>query len=172
MSFSQQQQEQLSSIVEREVQRRSDTDHLKLLSIGFYIQSGISLLASLYGLLYIFLGMMGGTGSRPGDPFPMAIFVGMGIAIFAGGLLMAALNLMAGRSLTRKQNLTLIQILAGLSCLNVPYGTALGVLTFMVLGRPTVKALFEGRDPYGPPPPGTPGAPEEGNWYRSQGGGF
>jgi hypothetical protein len=98
--------------------------------------------------------------------------VGMGAALLIGGLLGAALNLVAGRSLTRKQNLTLIQILAGLSCLHVPYGTALGVLTFMVLGRPTVKALFEGRDPYGAPPPGTPGAPEEGNWYRSQGGSF
>ena len=86
------------------------------------------------------------------------------------GVLGAVLNLVAGRSLTRKQNLTLIQILAGFSCLNVPYGTALGVLTFMVLGRPTVRALFEGRDPYGPPPTNGPNPPDDGNWYRSQGG--
>jgi hypothetical protein len=170
MSFSQQQQEQLSSIVEREVQRRSDADHLKLLSIGFYIQSGISLLMGLYGLVYIGLGLAGGGVGRPGEAFPTAIFVWMGAALLIGGLLMAALNLVAGRSLTRKQNLTLVQILAGLSCLHVPYGTALGVLTFMVLGRPTVKALFEGRDPYGPPPTSGPNPPDDGNWYRSQGG--
>ena len=89
---------------------------------------------------------------------------------------MAGLNLVAGRSLTRKQNLTLIQILAGLSCLHVPYGTALGVLTFMVLGRPTVRALFEGKDPYGEggslDNPNNPNDPNDSNWYRSQGGSF
>ena len=173
MSFSPQQQQQpaLSAIVEREVQRRLDADHLKMLSVGFYIQSGISLLLGLYGLFYIVLGLLGGSTGQPGERLPMMVFVGMGVGLLVIGLLMAALNLVAGRSMTRKQNATLIQILAGLSCLNVPYGTALGVLTLMVMNRPSVKALFEGRDPYGDPSsPVPPTAPDDGTWYRSQGG--
>ena len=164
-------QQQLSTVIEQEVQRRLDSEHLRLLSIFFFIQSGVSLLVGLYGLFYIFLGMMGGGIGRPGEQFPTAIFVVMGVVILLGGILMAGLNLVAGRSLTRKQNLTLIQVLAGLSCLHVPYGTALGVLTFMVLARPTVRALFEGRDPYGDPPgPGSSVELTDSNWYRSQGG--
>lgn len=164
------QQMQLPAVVEREVQRRLDSEHLRLLSIFFYIQSGISLFVGLYGILYIVMGLMGGSIGRPGEQFPMAIFIGMGVALLLGGILMAGLNLVAGRNLTRRQSLTLIQIMAGLSCLHVPYGTALGVMTFMVLGRPSVKALFEGRDPYGEPLGGAAPESQDGNWYRSQGG--
>jgi hypothetical protein len=173
MSFSSQQQQALPSVVEREVQRRLDSEHLRLLSIGFYIQSGISLLAGLYCTIYIFLGMMGGSIGRPGEQFPGAMFVGIGVIGLIVGLAMAALNLMAGRGLVQRKNSMLIQILAGLSCLNVPYGTLVGVLTLMTLNRPTVKALFEGRDPYGDPnPTAPPEGPGEGNWYRTQGGNF
>lgn len=161
------QQQQLPAVVEREVQRRLDSEHLRLLSIFYYIQAGVSGLVGLYGILYIFLGLFGGSVGRPGEIFPTAMFVIMGAAILVVGLAMAAGNFVAGRSLTRRQNLVLLQVVAGLSCLNMPYGTALGVLTFMVLGRPSVKALFEGRDPYGEP---LPTEPESGNWYRSQGG--
>jgi len=35
-------------------------------------------------------------------------------------------------------------IVAGLGCLAVPYGTLLGVFTFVVLGRPSVVRLFDG----------------------------
>ena len=38
----------------------------------------------------------------------------------------------------------LCQITAGLSCLEIPYGTVLGALTFVVLARPSVAALFRG----------------------------
>lgn len=42
-------------------------------------------------------------------------------------------------------------ISAALSCLGIPYGTLLGVATFIVLGRPRSEAMFEGAPlPYGP----------------------
>jgi hypothetical protein len=34
-------------------------------------------------------------------------------------------------------------VTAAISCLEVPYGTLLGVLTFMVMARPSVRALFD-----------------------------
>ncbi|MGH8225148.1 MAG: hypothetical protein ACRER1_03210 [Gammaproteobacteria bacterium] len=32
---------------------------------------------------------------------------------------------------------------SGVSCLAIPYGTLLGVFRFIVLGRPSVKTLFD-----------------------------
>jgi len=32
--------------------------------------------------------------------------------------------------------------MAAIACINMPFGTALGVFTLIVLARPTVKALF------------------------------
>jgi hypothetical protein len=37
----------------------------------------------------------------------------------------------------------LCMITAGLSCLEMPYGTALGVMTFVVLSRPSVRQEFD-----------------------------
>jgi hypothetical protein len=33
-------------------------------------------------------------------------------------------------------------VIAALGCLEIPYGTALGILTLMVLGRPSVVKQF------------------------------
>lgn len=43
-----------------------------------------------------------------------------------------------------RRSLTFCQVVAGLSCLELPYGTLLGVLTFVVAGRPSVGRLFQG----------------------------
>lgn len=54
----------------------------------------------------------------------------------------AALSGFAGRSLSRRRHYVFCLVAAGLACLSFPLGTALGVFTFMVLQRPSVKALF------------------------------
>jgi hypothetical protein len=72
------------------------------------------------------------------------------------GLGMALLTLLAGRGLRDRRRRTLIYIVAGLGCLHIPFGTLLSVATFMVLGRDSVKALFE---PLPPMPPAVPEAP-------------
>ena len=38
-------------------------------------------------------------------------------------------------------------IVAGVNCLALPYGTLAGVLTFIVLGRNSVRALFANGQP-------------------------
>jgi len=35
-------------------------------------------------------------------------------------------------------------VIAGLSCLNMPLGTVLGIFTLIVLSRESVKVLFKG----------------------------
>jgi hypothetical protein len=50
---------------------------------------------------------------------------------------------MAARALGRRRGRLLCQIAAAVSCLQMPWGVLLGVFTFMVLNRESVKQLFE-----------------------------
>jgi hypothetical protein len=34
-------------------------------------------------------------------------------------------------------------VVAGISCISIPYGTVLGILTFLVLARPSIRAVFD-----------------------------
>jgi hypothetical protein len=38
-------------------------------------------------------------------------------------------------------------VVAGVSCLFMPFGTILGVLSLIVLNRPSVKLLFSAQEP-------------------------
>jgi hypothetical protein len=69
-------------------------------------------------------------------------------AIIGGlmGLLMVALGIcqiMAGRKLKECKSKTFCQVIAGITCLHVPTGTVLGVLTYIVMNRPSVMTMFE-----------------------------
>jgi hypothetical protein len=57
---------------------------------------------------------------------------------------MAALIIYTGSSLRARKRPTLCKVMACLVCLNVPLGTALGVWTLVVLGRDSVRRLFDG----------------------------
>lgn len=145
-----------------------DAEHLNLLSIFYYVMAGLTALGGLAFVFQIFMGLMIATSTvAPGatitvspNTFPGApvtppppplgpptsfgwIFVAIGVA----GLLIveavAAMTFLAGRNLAKRKKKTLIQVVAALLCLNIPLGTALGVFTFIVLGRPSVAALFE-----------------------------
>jgi hypothetical protein len=88
---------------------------------------------------------------KPGQPPPPA-FVGWMFLLFGVGFFvvyagLALLKAHAARCITARRSRTYCMVVAGISCLGPPYGTALGVFTFMVLGRPSVATLFT---------PGTP----------------
>jgi hypothetical protein len=56
---------------------------------------------------------------------------------------MAVLDVMAARSLSTRQRRTFCMVIAALNCMNAPLGTLLGVFTFIVLGRDSVRLEFE-----------------------------
>jgi hypothetical protein len=71
------------------------------------------------------------------------LFAAMGTIFVLGGWTLGGLTLYAGRCLKRRTNSVFIQVVAGLNCAFVQsLGTALGVFTFIVLNRPSVKVLF------------------------------
>ena len=142
-----------------ERQQVIDNEHLRLLRIGYLIAGGTSIFAGLIGLLYLGLGAffglalsgmtemadMGGD-EKIAEILPL-IFIGIGgfLALVVGVL--AALQLWTARSLQRRENRTLCLITAGITCLSLPWGTALGILTFYALNRDSIRREFEGQPP-------------------------
>ena len=155
----------VSPEVQRAVQGARDEDHLKLLEIGFYISGILTALRFFwFGMMmsfFVFAGVITSfaTAQRhansPGDPPPEIVFFFVAI-VFGSFLLLtlvfAALEIYAGVCLKNRRHPVFIQIIAGFYCLSIPWGTALGVLTFMVLNRPSVRYLFSQFQPPAVPP--------------------
>lgn len=161
----------IPSYPDPDFQARQDAEHLRLLSIFYYVAAGLFAVIGLIPIFHIIMGLaiVGGTlgpganvsispGSFPGaPPFPggsmqptnnmpssfgwLFVFMGTFALLLLEGT--ALLCLLAGCKLARREGKTFIQVVAGLLCLSVPVGTALGVFTFIVLGRPSVAPLFD-----------------------------
>jgi len=137
------------------------TEHdLKLLSIGYFVQGGIVTFYALLAACYVgFLGAIFAiiTKSASADqrnhipPGLLPVIAAIGTAIVCIALAAGVCLLYAGVSLRKRRNRTFLLVMATLSCLFVPYGTILGIFTFIVLQRPTARALFGGEQP--PPLP-------------------
>ncbi len=133
-----------------------DAEHLKLLSIFYYISGALSCLGCFLGIFYAGMGLMipkmAATAPRsPGTaPFPEEMtwmFFLIGIVIIVISLAMAVGSFLTARWLSARRNKTFCMVVAGISCINFPLGTALGVFTFIVLSRPSVTHLFEEQIP-------------------------
>lgn len=133
-----------------EIQAVRDKDHLRLLSIFYFISAGLSGFFALFPLLYAVMGLMflsipgklqHAAGNPPPAVFGWALF-GFGIGLTILLLVFAAAKLLAGLAIRKRRHRVFVLIVAGFSCLSIPYGTLLGVFSFIVLGRPSVAALF------------------------------
>jgi TctA family transporter len=127
-----------------------DQEHLFLLKLSYYIMAGTTGFFSLFALIYIGLGALFASGvmppmrGNPSDPrFLGLMFLSIGLVVLFIGLSITFLTYWAGRCIRDRRHRTFCVIVACLSCLHVPFGTAIGVCTLIVLGRPSVQALFE-----------------------------
>jgi hypothetical protein len=128
-------------------------EHLKLLAIGYWVAGGMAAFFSLFGLFYVCMGAIFAASfakipavsvppNQPPPAFVPWIFVGTGLAIFLAAATFAALRFWTAVCLKRRTSRTFCLVVAARSCLEFPYGTTLGVFTFIVLGKPTVIPLF------------------------------
>jgi len=132
-----------------------DEEHLRLLRIGYLVSGATSALFSAFPLFYVAFGVaiVGGVSSPfPGradiDPrFIGWIFVAAGISLFLFLAGSAALKLVAARAIGRRRMHTFCLVTAALTTMGFPWGTVLGILSFIVLERPGVKALFVAAPP-------------------------
>lgn len=143
-----------------------DLEHLRLLSIFYYVLGGLIALFSCIPLIHLSFGIMFLSGafpvtpSRTGEPeFPVKLFGLMFTIIplifILGGWTLAICTIIAGRKLSNKQGYLFCFVIAAILCAFAPFGTVLGVFTIIVLLRDSVKALFNGQNasPYGNTPP-------------------
>lgn len=127
-----------------------DKEHLRLLSVFYFISAGLSAFFALFPLLYAVMGVVflsiPNQIQHAGDNPPPAIFgwvlFGFGIGLTILFLAFAVVKLLAGFAIRKRKHRVFVLIVAGFSCLSIPYGTLLGVFSFIVLGRPSVAALF------------------------------
>jgi hypothetical protein len=138
-----------------------DEEHLKLLSIGYYISAGFSAAFSFFGLLYMAMGIFFLVISRShsildntGQPPPQligSIFTVIGLAIFIFLMTLSILKFISGNHIKKRRSRIFSMVVAGINCLEFPYGTLLSIFTFLVLSRNSVKKLYSepGADPAG-----------------------
>lgn len=123
-----------------------DRQHLQLLSIFHYVAAGLGALFSLFPIFHLAVGIAMLTGQFDNaEPPPAAlgwVFVIVPAIFIIGGLALAICVAGAGRRLRIHTGYTYCLVIAGIECIFMPVGTALGVFTIIVLMRPSVRELF------------------------------
>ncbi len=134
-------------------QQRRDQEHLKLLSIFHFLFAGLALLG--VGFLFVHYAIMHTFFSNPemcrGQPVPPRAFVDAFIWMY----LFFNLILVAGSvPLWQRRHRVFSLVIGGLNCLQIPFGTTLGVFTIMASAayldppKTTIPALKSVTDSY------------------------
>lgn len=126
-----------------------DDEHLKLLSILYYVWGGLTACGACFGSIYAIAGgvFMAAAAQGPGQNTPPPPWLGALLIVLGGviafiAIVFSVLNILTGRFLAQRQRHTFCFVMGALSCLSFPLGTALGIFTIIVLQRPSVKARF------------------------------
>jgi len=131
-------------------QGKADAEHLKLLAIFHYVGAGLAVIGLLflcghYVLMHAVLAnpaLWEKSKAQPPPPqllgmlrwfylFGAVVLVGSGVA-----------NLLSARFLQVRKHRVFSLVVAGLNCIHIPLGAALGVFTFIVLLRDSVRQLY------------------------------
>jgi hypothetical protein len=127
-----------------------DQEHLRLLSIFHYVVAGLSALFACIPMIHVGLGLfmalapekMASHGQAAPPAFLGWFFVVFGSCFILAGWTFAACVFAAGRCLAKRKRLLFCQVMGGIECIFMPFGTVLGVFTLLVLSRESVKPLF------------------------------
>jgi hypothetical protein len=134
-------------------QRKRDIEHIRLLAIFHFVFGGLAMLGILFLLIHYFILHTVFANpelwkSQPNStPPPKEFFeVFVWLYVFMGFLLVIGclLNLLSGLFLLKRRHRVFSLVIAGLNCLQIPFGTALGILTILVLLRDSVRELYDG----------------------------
>jgi hypothetical protein len=137
-------------LTEREI---IDNEHLRVLSIAHYVFGALHALLSCVLLVHFVLGLViataplvAGNGHGQGPP----TWFGLLLSALSGcfmlvGWLFGALTIYSGVCMKQRKHRTFSLVMAVVNCFSIPFGTALGVFTVVVLTRNTVRALYMAR---------------------------
>ena len=132
-------------------QRKTDAEHLKLLAIFHYVLAGLTVLGLGFLIMHWFF--MSSIFDNPamwqntkGPPPPKEFFaIFKWFYLFMGTMAvgMGVANLISGWCIQQRRAKVFSLVVAGINCLGFPFGTTLGVFTFVVLLRETVAEAYQ-----------------------------
>ena len=129
----------------------ADREHINLLSIFHFIVAGLSILG--IGFLFLHYFMMNSFFSNPGIwrtqqnafPFPkdfLNTFVWFYISVGVILVIACVLNLLSALFLRQRKHRVFSIVVGGLNCLQIPFGTILGIFTIVILSRDSVREIY------------------------------
>ena len=105
----------------------------------------IPIIHLVFGLFFILAPEKFGHGSQQPPAFIGWFFVAFASVFILVGWTFAILVLIAGRFISRRKHYMCCFVMGCVECVFMPFGTALGVFTILVLNRQSVKELFNPR---------------------------
>jgi hypothetical protein len=141
----------LSPEILAENQRKKDSEHIKLLFTFHFVFAGLALLGIAFTFLHYF--MMHTiisnpdlwNGQKEAVPPPKVFldaFVWFYVFMAAIMVIACTANVLSGLFLWKRKYRIFSIVVGGLNCLQIPFGTALGVFTIVVLSRDSVRELY------------------------------
>jgi hypothetical protein len=127
---------------------RKDCEHLKMLSIFYFVFCGLNSIGIFGGVLYMAIGLamvVGSSGGGPNAPPPALGFILAGVGFFVTvliGVIATCVGLTGYYLQKRKRRLFCFVVACCICCVSVPVGTLLGIFTILVLQRESVKEMF------------------------------
>jgi hypothetical protein len=132
-------------------QRKIDAEHLRLLVVFHYVGAGLSLLG--LGFIALHYALMKTVFANPkmwegvkGAPPPAEVFTLFKWFYLIGTVFLVVygiVNLVSATFIKARRGRIFSMVVAGFNCLHMPLGTALGVFTFVVLMRDSVREVYE-----------------------------
>lgn len=137
----------------------NDGGNLRVLSILHYVAAGFLALFGCMPIMHVIIGFVMLTGNfsslvpmPPGQANPPAVAMPpawFGYFFIFGGFFAivmmwacAVLLFLSGRYLAQRRRHTFVMVVAAISCIFFPFGTALGVFTLVVINKDSVRAAF------------------------------
>ena len=121
---------------------------MSTLSILHYVYGALVCLGGVALLILVFLGHAMQSdwfvehGGEAPPPFVGAFLSWLGWVLFLLVETKGVLNLVSAGMIQKRRNRTFSQVVAAFNCINIPFGVALGVFTFVTLNDAEVKAEY------------------------------
>lgn len=131
--------------------RKTDDDHLRILAILYFVMAGFCVLGLVFiGVHFAIMNSVFGNpemwkNQQGGNPPPeefFGLFKWMYLFMAVVFLATAVGNGLSALYLQKKKNRMFSMVMAGVNCMNIPLGMALGVFTFIVLSRDSVREAY------------------------------
>lgn len=134
-------------------QRQKDNDQLNLLSIFHFVVAGLTLFGM--GFLIVHYLIMSTVFTNPemwknekNPPPPEFFEMFSKVFILLYGFLglvlviLFVLNVLSGLFLRQRKNRFFSLVVGGVNCLQIPFGTVLGIFTILILTRDSVREAY------------------------------